>query len=239
MTKPPAQNDRRNLPLLLRTHIVLREEGIAGIVRRLFIKVRHMYARLFPAQIDHLYDTNFLSSRVEKNRYLPALASWIAKTIQPDSVLDVGCGDAALLTLLSQYHIPAYGLEGSTAAVKVAPSDVCVFQADLNRSFLLNKQFDLVCCIEVAEHLSRRSATTLIAGISSHARKMIIFSAAHPNQGGLGHINEQPAEYWRKIFMLNNWTEDTVLSDQAKGVLRSAEAPWYLPQNIMVFVKVS
>jgi hypothetical protein len=53
---------------------------------------------------------------------------------------------------------------------------------------------DLAICLEVAEHLPTWHVDKLLTVAS--APQHLIFSAAHPNQGGRFHVNEQPARYW-------------------------------------------
>jgi 2-polyprenyl-3-methyl-5-hydroxy-6-metoxy-1,4-benzoquinol methylase len=171
------------------------------------------------------------------NAYCSALADWLTNALAPDNALDVGSGDCALLLALARRGISAHGLDGSATAVESAPEEVTVFLTRLDRPFLLNKMFPLVCCLEVAEHLPRRSGRTLISALARHARETILFSAAHPGQGGTGHINEQPREYWTALFAAQGWIEDRVQTDTVRRVLLEAEAPWYLSKNIMVMVK--
>jgi hypothetical protein len=70
---------------------------------------------------------------------------------------------------------------------------------DLVRRLRLNRSFDLVESLEVAEHLPQSAADVFIDNLADHGR-LILFSAATPGQGGENHINEQPWEYWRQKF---------------------------------------
>src|SRR3989344_334927 len=70
---------------------------------------------------------------------------------------------------------------------------------DLSKYFNLNRKFDIVICIEVAEHIPGESSDLLVENISRHGN-LIIFTAATPGQGGTDHINEQPKEYWISKF---------------------------------------
>jgi alpha-amylase/alpha-mannosidase (GH57 family) len=51
----------------------------------------------------------------------------------------------------------------------------------------------------VAEHLPAHKAETFVDNLTAHG-DVILFSAAVPHQGGEHHVNEQPPEYWRKLF---------------------------------------
>jgi hypothetical protein len=58
---------------------------------------------------------------------------------------------------------------------------------------------DLVLNLEVLEHLSLETGRKLISWMSSNSR-YVLFSAAIPGQGGTGHINEKPHNFWLKEF---------------------------------------
>lgn len=69
--------------------------------------------------------------------------------------------------------------------------------------------FDLITCLEVAEHLPLDSHETLVDTIARHLRPApndhepsgyVIFSAAPPGQSGEHHIGCRPAAHWRGLF---------------------------------------
>jgi hypothetical protein len=70
---------------------------------------------------------------------------------------------------------------------------------DLSTSLNLKRRFDLVQSLEVAEHLPADRAAKFVDNLVRHG-DVILFSAAVPHQGGEHHVNEQPPEYWRKLF---------------------------------------
>jgi 2-polyprenyl-3-methyl-5-hydroxy-6-metoxy-1,4-benzoquinol methylase len=59
----------------------------------------------------------------------------------------------------------------------------------------LEKEFDLVVSLEVAEHLPASAADQFVNTLVKHGKK-ILFSAAIPGQGGQDHLNEQWPDYW-------------------------------------------
>lgn len=117
------------------------------------------------------------------------------------SLLDIGAGHGA------------WAAEWLAAGVKtvvavdgdyVRPDQLAVpektFRAhDLATPLDLNKRFDLVQSLEVAEHLPADKAETFIDNVTRHG-DVVLFSAAVPHQGGEHHVNEQPPEYWRRKF---------------------------------------
>ena len=50
-------------------------------------------------------------------------------------------------------------------------------------------------CFEVAEHIHSKYVSSLLDTLTNHGNR-ILLSAARPGQGGLGHLKEQPPDYW-------------------------------------------
>jgi len=58
---------------------------------------------------------------------------------------------------------------------------------------------DLAMSLEVREHLPPSMGHNLVVSLVRSA-PLTIFTAATPGQGGSGHVNEQPSEYWIEEF---------------------------------------
>ena len=117
----------------------------------------------------------------------------------PKSVLDIGCGTGKSLDYYLARGIDAWGLEGSTLAIKNAANPDRIIRCNLNEPVSLQRTFDLVWSYEVAEHIHPDFVDCLLSTFTMHADH-IILSAAQPGQGGEGHFNEQPPEYWIQKF---------------------------------------
>ena len=89
------------------------------------------------------------------------------------------------------------GLEGSKFAfdhMMIDPANVEHF--DLRKKYQPTHSVDLVISIEVAEHIEQLFVGNYVDVLTKHGASNIIMTAAAPGQGGEGHVNEQPAEYW-------------------------------------------
>jgi len=64
---------------------------------------------------------------------------------------------------------------------------------------VLDKKYDIAMSLEVAEHISDSRAASFVKALCA-ASDFVVFSAAIPGQGGVGHINEQWPEYWAAKF---------------------------------------
>ena len=89
--------------------------------------------------------------------------------------------------------------------------------------------FDLAVCLEVVEHLDADAGDRVLADLCRCAPS-VLFSAAVPGQGGIGHVNEQWPGYWVERFARHGF--------QCSGALRwtfwenDAVERWYR-QNLL------
>lgn len=125
----------------------------------------------------------------------------LIEKLHPSSVLDVGCGLGTWLKVAKDLGIKeVFGIDGASKdkeQLKISPDEFS--EIDLRRPLNLSKKFDLVLCLEVVEHLPPECAEILIQSLCNHA-DIVLFSAAIPNQGGCGHVNEQWPKYWIDLF---------------------------------------
>lgn len=119
----------------------------------------------------------------------------------PDSMIDVGCGVGEWLTTARTLGVKStVGIDGNWVRQEnLIPDFVEFFEKDLTLPFNLGRTFDVAICVEVAEHLPESSADGLIKSLTSHA-DIIVFSAAVPGQGGVGHVNERWQSFWANKF---------------------------------------
>ncbi len=117
------------------------------------------------------------------------------------SVLDVGCGAGAWLCAHRELGCQdIVGVDGHYVDRSVLLFGQERFLPhDITQPIDLGRQFDLIQCLEVAEHIDPARSETLVDNLVRHGRR-VLFSAAVPGQGGEDHINEQPYGYWRDLF---------------------------------------
>jgi SAM-dependent methyltransferase len=146
--------------------------------------------------INYLYTTSIHNLRAPRE-VIPILLEYF----RPKSVLDIGCGTGTWLKVFEELDISDYmGIDGSAVSLEQLHIPKEKFKiADLSKPIDLGRRFDLVVCLEVAEHLSDLFADTLVNTLVKHA-DTILFSAAIPGQGGQDHVNEQWPSYWKEKF---------------------------------------
>jgi SAM-dependent methyltransferase len=162
------------------------------------------------------------------------LVPLILKELPAKDVLDVGCGAGAWLAeYRSQGVTMCLGIDGDYVKREtlLIPSEY--FQSeDLTRPFNLQRQFDLVQCLEVGEHLPKSAAETLIGNLVRHG-ETILFSAATPGQGGQNHINEQPFQFWRTLFAMHRYEPYDFIRPLLKDV---KEVEFWYRWNMILYV---
>jgi SAM-dependent methyltransferase len=153
-------------------------------------------------------------------------------------VLDVGCGVGTFLrAALAEGAEVIKGIDGDwvESRMLVIPSD-CFKGADLNNEFpKIEQSFDLVICLEVAEHLHESRAEDFISWLTQ-CSPVILFSAAVPGQGGIGHLNEKLQSYWASIFSKFGFSAYDIIRPRIWG--DNAIHFWYR-QNILVYARAN
>lgn len=155
--------------------------------------------------------------------------------IEPKSVLDVGCGTGTWLKSLESFGIVDYiGIDGNyVTQEKLLIRNENFIGIDLTKPFNLNRKFDLVVSLEVAEHLPEHSSEDFIKSLVLHADN-ILFSAAIPNQGGQYHINEQWTDYWQKKFAQHGYYFHDIIRSK---IWNNSSIHWWYSQNIFLVTK--
>jgi SAM-dependent methyltransferase len=165
-------------------------------------------------------------------RSAAVLISHLYPSLLPTSVLDVGCGRGGWLRAWREAGCGTIlGVDGGyidRQRIHVAPEEFKV--VDLAERIDLERGFDLVQCLEVAEHVPGNSAATLIDSITCHG-DLVLFSAAQPGQGGTQHVNEQPLEYWRDMFGARGYHAYDCIRPLLHADIRIE--PWYRYNTIL------
>jgi SAM-dependent methyltransferase len=181
-----------------------------------------------------VYDASYYSSlrrgmQVSAQRVAPILVDLFA----PRSVVDVGCGPGEwLAAFLEQGVDDVLGIDGAhidPESLAIAPEQFLAH--DLCRPLQLERRFDLVLCLEVAEHLPAEAADVLVESLTGLG-DVVVFSAAIPHQGGEHHINEQWPQYWGQRFQDRGYALCDIVRWQ---VWNDPQVEWWYAQNMTVF----
>ena len=161
-------------------------------------------------------------ARASARAVIPLLREPLSLT----SVADFGCGRGAWLAEWKAAGVSdVRGVDGPYVTedqLLVPPEEFLAH--DLEQPVDLGRRFDLVQCLEVAEHLAPCHAGVIVDTLVSHG-DAVLFSAAVPGQGGKHHVNERPLDFWRRLFGDRGY----VAVDAVRPALRGAAGvePWY------------
>lgn len=169
----------------------------------------------------------------ESMRSAEIIVPMFNEIVKPRSVVDVGCGKGWFLRTFIELGVDdVLGLDGAPAEDLVIPAEK-YRQVDLRQPPAIDRGFDLVVSLEVAEHLPESDAAGFVAFLCSLG-DIVLFSAAIPMQGGEGHLNERWLDYWLGLFAHHEY--------RASGWPRldlwenSGVAPYYR-QNIVLLAR--
>lgn len=165
-----------------------------------------------------------------------AVVEILIRHFSPESVIDIGCGQGMYLKEFQKKGVKILGYNNSGVALTESMVGDKIKLHDLRLSLALERKFSLCLCFEVAEHLPLESSESLVEtliGLSD----IIIFTAATPGQGSLeiGHINEQPHEFWIEKFQKKGFKLDKKLTEEIREEMQKKEVIWWISKNLMIF----
>jgi SAM-dependent methyltransferase len=132
------------------------------------------------------------------------IGEWCLNYLKPSSVIDLGCSTGIYLRPFVDAGCEVLGLDAVAGGGKALPQPEVQFQRfDLRFPYKPCHRFDLVMCLEVAEHLERHWAERLVDTICD-CGDTVLFTGATPGQGGSFHLNEQPHEFWLELFQVRH-----------------------------------
>ncbi|HUF08252.1 MAG TPA: class I SAM-dependent methyltransferase [Rhodothermales bacterium] len=183
---------------------------------------------------DQLYDLEFFA-RLETLalRSAEVVVPILLDFIRPRSVVDVGCGTGAWLSVFMDHGVDdVLGIDGDYVDRErlLIPPDRFL-AADLANPLNLDRRFDLVLSLEVAEHLPEMAAEGYVESLT-RLGSTVLFSAAIPGQGGTNHVNEQWPEYWAGLFETSGFFPVDYLRDK---IWDNKTVAWWYAQNAILY----
>jgi glycosyltransferase involved in cell wall biosynthesis len=216
--------DRRTIAAISRAKWSL--ETCGEKYDKVFQQVNDLYCRGW-YEVDQI---NYYEIEREEGPFAEKLATWIAENLAPKSALDIGCGPGTYVNALRTHNISANGIDtDERVASKKYLRNMSLFD--------LNEQAELIICLEVAEHVDPALADDLAVSVADSVAQdgYLIWSAAQPGQGGVGHINCQNKDYWQVRLESHGLKRDAEVEKKLLEWIASGyHMGWFL-NNAMVF----
>jgi SAM-dependent methyltransferase len=153
------------------------------------------------------------------------------------SVIDVGCGQGAWLAAFREHGVEdVRGVDGDYVDRQRLEVPAEWFEShDLTQPLRLERTFDLVVSLEVAEHLPAERADAFIDSLT-RLGPLVLFSAAAPFQGGVHHVNEQWPAYWAARFAARGYLPIDCLR---RRLWTNEDVEWWYAQNTFLYAEQS
>lgn len=181
------------------------------------------------------YTDRFFDEDNDSLKSANAIVPAVIDAASPASVIDMGCGRGEFLSVFIKEGITdVLGVDGDWVkrnSLKIPAENF--ISADLEKPFTLDRKFDLVMSLEVAEHLKEEFAGVFVDSLAGLG-DVILFSAAVPFQGGRNHLNERWPEYWAKLFRWRGYAPVDCIRKKFWG---DEDVRFWYAQNMLFFVK--
>lgn len=133
---------------------------------------------------------NFDNIEHEEAPWAKRLAEWIKDNLNPNEVLDIGCGPGIYVKSLRDIGVNATGIDIDD---RVNNKPFLEYKSLFD---ITDEKADTVLCMEVAEHIDSSKDDLIVEKVVSTVKKTLIWTAATLDQGGIGHINCKNKQDW-------------------------------------------
>lgn len=184
---------------------------------------------------EHYTRTFYERLRSGATRSAEVIVPLVLQLLPVKSVVDVGCGDGSWLAVFQGLGVQdILGIDGDHVErhlLQIPPE--CFRPMDLAKPFHLDRAFDLVISLEVAEHLPPESGSAFVKSLTE-AAPAVLFSAAIPHQGGDNHVNEQWPDKWAALFREHGYMPIDAIR---KRVWQNGAVEVWYAQNTLLFAR--
>jgi hypothetical protein len=180
-------------------------------------------------------DTDYAHREQWRGAY-KEVADALCEAFEFVSVYDVGSAQGFLVDELLKRGRKVRGIECQKEAFRhmSAEAQACIEHGDATAPGAVCGQFDLVTCVEVAEHIEPHRSDALVQNLCDSAKRFIYFTA--DETPGRLHINARPHGWWIGAFAERGWVVDYDRTAMMRAALYGNQCNWLSP-NSFVFKK--
>jgi len=132
-------------------------------------------------------------------QFFGTMADTIVAQLGPQTTLDAGCAIGFLVEELRSRGVDAYGVDVSQWAIDQVPDELREYCRVGRLTDEFDRDYDLITCIEVLEHIPGHEAEAAVANLCRHT-DVILFSSSPDDFEEPTHVNVQASDYWIGLF---------------------------------------
>jgi len=184
-------------------------------------------------QLRESTEINYTYLHNEELPFAKRLTSWIKDNLNPQKVLDLGCGPGTYVECFRDQGVNAIGYDTD---VRVKDKNYLVCKS----LFDVDETGDVVLCMEVAEHIDSSENLNIVQSMTKTLSTggILIWTAAKPGQGGVGHINCQNKIYWEALFATQSLKRCLDIEEQLADSMKDGYHMGWFVQNLLVYKRV-
>jgi len=184
-------------------------------------------------QLRESTEINYTYLHNEELPFAKRLTRWIKDNLNPQQVLDLGCGPGTYVECFHDQGVKAVGYDTD---IRIQDKDYLVCKS----LFDVEETGDLVLCMEVAEHIESSNNLKIVESMVKALEPggTLIWTAAKPGQGGVGHINCQTKDYWSGLFVWQPLIRCLDIEEQLVDAMKDGYHMGWFVQNLLVYKRI-
>jgi glycosyltransferase involved in cell wall biosynthesis/2-polyprenyl-3-methyl-5-hydroxy-6-metoxy-1,4-benzoquinol methylase len=176
---------------------------------------------------------NYDNIETEEGPFAKRLAEYIKNEINPESVLDIGCGPGTYVYALRNLGVDAKGLDIDE---RVHGKEHLKYQSLFD---ITDETAEAVICMEVAEHIEKEREDEVVEKVVSTVGNTLIWTAAAIGQGGIGHINCKNKEEWAEKIAATGLVRNIEKENKLIDFIRQGYHMGWFVNNLLYFEKIN
>jgi hypothetical protein len=152
----------------------------------------------------------------------------------PESIVDLGGGAGGWLKAFKDTGTEkVYCIDHPS----IKPEELLISQEDfipydLSKEMPSPIKCDLAISTEFAEHIDKSKSKDVV-NFLTQSSSIVLFSAAIPGQVGIGHINEQRPDFWKRLYEERGYERIDVIRPK---IIFDKTIPVWFRQNLYLYV---